>query len=200
MPRHRDRSLDGDARACARPRRRRRRRRASPLRRWMRRGWRFPMRRSMPSTRRTSSTWCPNRSRLAASWPASAGPAAASCCSITSTACPKPPIFTNRVAGRIAELFSVNWGLKLDEFLRHSGLEAIAVESVNHPRLSSIVSAEVAADCLAADASRCRPAVAVAANATVASATVLRERHGHAPTCRSCSRRPWRHGGLARHC
>lgn len=52
---------------------------------------------------------------------------------------PETTNFTNRVAGRIASVFSVNWGLKLDEFLKHTGLEAIAVESVNHPRLSSIV-------------------------------------------------------------
>lgn len=52
---------------------------------------------------------------------------------------PETTNFTNQVAGRIANLFSVNWGLRLDEFLRHAGLEAIAVESVNQPRLSSIV-------------------------------------------------------------
>ncbi len=46
---------------------------------------------------------------------------------------------TNRVAGRIASLFSVNWSLRLDDFLNDSGLEAIAIESVNQPRLSSIV-------------------------------------------------------------
>lgn len=46
---------------------------------------------------------------------------------------------TNQVAGRIASWFSVNWSLGLDEFLTQAGLEAIAVESVNHPRLSSIV-------------------------------------------------------------
>jgi phosphatidylethanolamine/phosphatidyl-N-methylethanolamine N-methyltransferase len=52
---------------------------------------------------------------------------------------PETTNFTNQVAGRIASLFSVNWELKLDEFLRHTGLQAMAVESVNHPRLSSIV-------------------------------------------------------------
>ena len=46
---------------------------------------------------------------------------------------------TNRVAGGIANLFSVKWNVRLDEFLQHAGLEAIAVESVNQPRLSSVV-------------------------------------------------------------
>lgn len=52
---------------------------------------------------------------------------------------PETTNFTNQVAGRIANLFSVNWGLRLDEFLTQTGLEAVAVESVNHPRLSSVV-------------------------------------------------------------
>lgn len=52
---------------------------------------------------------------------------------------PETTNFTNQVVGRIANLFSVNWSLGLDDFLRHAGLEAIAVESVNQPRLSSIV-------------------------------------------------------------
>lgn len=52
---------------------------------------------------------------------------------------PETTNLTNQVAGRIANLFSVNWGLRLDEFLSHAGLEAIAVEAVNQPRLSSIV-------------------------------------------------------------
>lgn len=52
---------------------------------------------------------------------------------------PETTNFTNQVAGRIASLFSVNWGLRLDEFLERTGLEALAVESVNQPRLSSIV-------------------------------------------------------------
>lgn len=52
---------------------------------------------------------------------------------------PETTNLTNQVAGRIANLFSVNWELRLDEFLRHAGLEAVAVESVNQPRLSSIV-------------------------------------------------------------
>lgn len=57
---------------------------------------------------------------------------------------PETTNLTNRVAGRIASMFSVKWDLELDEFLKHSGLEATAVESVNHPRLSSIVSCRVA--------------------------------------------------------
>lgn len=52
---------------------------------------------------------------------------------------PETTNLTNLVAGRIANLFSVNWGVRLDEFLTHAGLEAIAVESVNLPRLSSVV-------------------------------------------------------------
>jgi phosphatidylethanolamine/phosphatidyl-N-methylethanolamine N-methyltransferase len=52
---------------------------------------------------------------------------------------PETTNLTNRLAGRIAGLFSVNWALHLDDFLNHAGLEAIAVESVNQPRLSSIV-------------------------------------------------------------
>jgi len=52
---------------------------------------------------------------------------------------PETSNLTNHVAGRIANLFSVNWDVPLDSFLRDAGLEAIAVESVNLPRLSSIV-------------------------------------------------------------
>jgi hypothetical protein len=57
---------------------------------------------------------------------------------------PETTNLTNQVAGRIANLFSVNWDLKLDEFLAQSGLEAVAIESVNQPRLSSIVACRVA--------------------------------------------------------
>lgn len=57
---------------------------------------------------------------------------------------PETTNLTNQVAGRLASLFSVNWDLQLDEFLKQSGLEATAVESVNHPRLSSIVACRVA--------------------------------------------------------
>ena len=60
---------------------------------------------------------------------------------------PETTNLTNRVAGRIANLFSVNWGLRLDDFLQHAGLEAIAVESVNQPRLSSIVLCRKIGDC-----------------------------------------------------
>lgn len=52
---------------------------------------------------------------------------------------PETTNLTNQVAGRIANLFSVNWQLRLDDFLAHAGLEATVVESVNQPRLSSIV-------------------------------------------------------------
>lgn len=57
---------------------------------------------------------------------------------------PETTNLTNRVAGRIASMFSVKWDVKLDDFLKQSGLEAMAVESVNQPRLSSIVSCRVA--------------------------------------------------------
>jgi len=53
---------------------------------------------------------------------------------------------TNTLAGNLASLFSVNWRLRLDEFLRHVGLEAIEVESVNQPRLSSVVVCRRSAD------------------------------------------------------
>ena len=52
---------------------------------------------------------------------------------------PETTNLTNDIAGRIANLFSVNWDVRLDDFLSQAGLEAIAVESVNLPRLSSIV-------------------------------------------------------------
>lgn len=57
---------------------------------------------------------------------------------------PETTNLTNQVAGRIAAMFSVKWDLKLDDFLKQSGLEATSVESVNHPRLSSIVYCRVA--------------------------------------------------------
>ena len=57
---------------------------------------------------------------------------------------PETTNITNHVAGRIANLFSVNWKLPLEDFLRQAGLEAITVESVNRPRLSSIVLCRVA--------------------------------------------------------
>jgi phosphatidylethanolamine/phosphatidyl-N-methylethanolamine N-methyltransferase len=57
---------------------------------------------------------------------------------------PETTNLTNDVAGRIASLFSVNWKVPLEDFLRQAGLEAITVESVNRPRLSSIVLCRVA--------------------------------------------------------
>lgn len=59
---------------------------------------------------------------------------------------PETTNLTNQVAGRVASLFSVNWQLRLDDFLAQAGLEAIAVESVNQPRLSSIVVCRKRAD------------------------------------------------------
>jgi phosphatidylethanolamine/phosphatidyl-N-methylethanolamine N-methyltransferase len=46
---------------------------------------------------------------------------------------------TNAIAGRVAEKFSVNWHLHAERFVRDLGLSLIAVESVNVPRLSSVV-------------------------------------------------------------
>jgi phosphatidylethanolamine/phosphatidyl-N-methylethanolamine N-methyltransferase len=60
---------------------------------------------------------------------------------------PETTNLTNRLAGGLANMFSVNWGLRLDDFLRHVGLEAIQVESVNQPRLSSIVLCRRRGDC-----------------------------------------------------
>ena len=60
---------------------------------------------------------------------------------------PETSNLTNQIAGRVANLFSVNWGLRLDDFLTHTGLEAIAIESVNQPRLSSIVLCRKRAAC-----------------------------------------------------
>jgi phosphatidylethanolamine/phosphatidyl-N-methylethanolamine N-methyltransferase len=57
---------------------------------------------------------------------------------------PETTNLTNEVVGRIANMFSVRWDLALDAFLQQSGLEATAIESVNHPRLSSIVACRVA--------------------------------------------------------
>lgn len=45
----------------------------------------------------------------------------------------------NALAGRVAEKFDVNWHLDAASFVRELGLQPIAVESVNVPRLSSIV-------------------------------------------------------------
>lgn len=45
----------------------------------------------------------------------------------------------NAIAGRLAEKFSVNWHLHANDFVRELGLQPLAIESVNVPRLSSIV-------------------------------------------------------------
>jgi phosphatidylethanolamine/phosphatidyl-N-methylethanolamine N-methyltransferase len=52
---------------------------------------------------------------------------------------PETTNLTNAIAGRLAAAFSVNWRLNVDEFLRDVGARALQVESVNVPRLSSIV-------------------------------------------------------------
>ena len=48
----------------------------------------------------------------------------------------------NTLAGKIAAAADVNWHLRLDTFLRSLGMRATAIESVNAPRLSSIVLCE----------------------------------------------------------
>jgi phosphatidylethanolamine/phosphatidyl-N-methylethanolamine N-methyltransferase len=45
----------------------------------------------------------------------------------------------NAIAGRAAEAFHVNWHLDARQFVRELGLSLVGVESVNVPRLSSIV-------------------------------------------------------------
>ena len=45
----------------------------------------------------------------------------------------------NAIAGRAAKAFDVNWHLHAEGFVRELGLSLVAVESVNVPRLSSIV-------------------------------------------------------------
>jgi phosphatidylethanolamine/phosphatidyl-N-methylethanolamine N-methyltransferase len=52
---------------------------------------------------------------------------------------PETSNLTNAIAGRVAEKFSVNWHLDAATFVRDLGLTLITVESVNVPRLSSIV-------------------------------------------------------------
>jgi phosphatidylethanolamine/phosphatidyl-N-methylethanolamine N-methyltransferase len=52
---------------------------------------------------------------------------------------PETTNVTNAVAGRLAKAFSVNWNLNVDEFLGALGLQPTVIESVNIPRLSSIV-------------------------------------------------------------
>ena len=51
---------------------------------------------------------------------------------------PETTNLTNAVAGRLAAAFSVNWRLNVNEFLHELGAQAVEVESVNVPRLSSI--------------------------------------------------------------
>lgn len=46
---------------------------------------------------------------------------------------------TNTLAGKLAEKFDVNWHLDAEQFVRDLGLSLLAVESVNVPRLSSVV-------------------------------------------------------------
>ncbi len=46
---------------------------------------------------------------------------------------------TNAIAGHVAQKFSVNWHLHAESFVRELGLSLVTVESVNVPRLSSVV-------------------------------------------------------------
>lgn len=52
---------------------------------------------------------------------------------------PETTNLTNAIAGRLAAAFSVNWRLDVNDFLRDVGARALQVESVNVPRLSSVV-------------------------------------------------------------
>jgi phosphatidylethanolamine/phosphatidyl-N-methylethanolamine N-methyltransferase len=52
---------------------------------------------------------------------------------------PETTNLTNAVVGRLAKAFSVNWNLNVHEFLDALGLQPTVIESVNVPRLSSIV-------------------------------------------------------------
>lgn len=52
---------------------------------------------------------------------------------------PETTNLTNAIAGRLAAAFSVNWRLNVNDFLRDVGAHATQMESVNVPRLSSIV-------------------------------------------------------------
>ena len=52
---------------------------------------------------------------------------------------PETTNLTNAIAGRLAAAFSVNWRLNVNDFLRDVGAHALQVESVNVPRLSSVV-------------------------------------------------------------
>jgi phosphatidylethanolamine/phosphatidyl-N-methylethanolamine N-methyltransferase len=55
---------------------------------------------------------------------------------------PETSNLVNAVAGRLAAAADVNWHLPLETFLRGLGMRAMAIESVNAPRLSSIVLCE----------------------------------------------------------
>ena len=55
---------------------------------------------------------------------------------------PETSNLVNSLAGRLAEAADVNWHLRLDTFLRGLDIKATAIESVNAPRLSSIVLCE----------------------------------------------------------
>jgi len=55
---------------------------------------------------------------------------------------PETTNLVNSLAGRIATAADVNWDLQLETFLRGLDMRATAIESVNAPRLSSIVLCE----------------------------------------------------------
>ena len=52
---------------------------------------------------------------------------------------PETSNLINTLAGKIAAAAEVNWNLRLETFLRGLGIRATTIESVNAPRLSSIV-------------------------------------------------------------
>lgn len=52
---------------------------------------------------------------------------------------PETSNLINTLAGKVATAASVNWRLNADQFVAAIGLRATAIESVNTPRLSSIV-------------------------------------------------------------
>jgi len=55
---------------------------------------------------------------------------------------PETSNLINTLAGKLAAAAEVNWHLRLETFLRGLGMRATTIESVNAPRLSSIVLCE----------------------------------------------------------
>lgn len=57
---------------------------------------------------------------------------------------PETSNVVNAIAGKLAEAADVNWHLNLQEFLQAVGLRAVETESVNVPKLSSVVVCQAA--------------------------------------------------------